>query len=283
MDGQQSRNWTDKLQTIDRRILYLILLIVIAIPTLHPINIPNDPLPMSRDLWETIDKTPPNKIVLLSSTWTKNTRGENQGQMQAILNHLMSRHIRFAVSSFDPRGTQVALNLINATAVKYNYVQGRDWVYFGYQANSMNYVKGLSVDLLETVKQDPVLKKPLRSLPVMNGIRNADDIHIVVEIAASSAQYIWIQFLKPGVKIGFACTSVMAPESIPYYSSHQLSGVLWGAKGAYDYEQINSQHGTGEWGSGRQYMGPLSAAFALVILSIIVGNVAMFASKRKKA
>lgn len=271
----------EKLQKIDRRILYLILIVVIAIPTIWPVNIPNAPLPMSRDLWNTINATPPNKIVLLSSTWTKNTRGENQGQMEAILNQLMSRHIRFAISTFDPRASQVALSLVNSVAKKYGYVYGKNWVDFGYQPNGVNYVKGISVDLIQTVKRDAVLKKPLQDLPVMKGIRNADNIQIVVEISASSSQYYWIQFLKPGVKVGFACTSVMAPEAVPYYTSHQLAGILWGAKGAYDYEQLNVEHHTGGWGSGRQYMGPLSAAFGLVIFSIFVGNLAMFLSRKR--
>jgi hypothetical protein len=272
----------DKLQKIDRRILYLILLIVIAIPTLWPVNIPNSPLRMSRDLWNTINDTPPNKMVLLSSTWTKNTRGENQGQMQAIVEQMMSRHIRFAISTFDPRGSQVALNLVQSLAKKYNYIYGQNWVSFGYQPNGVNYVKGLSVDLLATVKRDAVLKQPLSSLPVMKGIHSADNFQIVVEISAASTQYYWIQYLKPGIKVGFACTSVMAPESLPYYTSHQLAGLLWGAKGAYDYEQLNVEHHTGNWGAGRQYMGPLSAAFGLVILSILVGNIAMFSSRKNR-
>lgn len=279
--GAPGASWWDRLQHIDRRILWHILIIVVAIPTLWPINIPNAVSPMSRSLWETINATPKNKIVLLSSTWSKGTRGENQGQFVAVLHHLMSRRIRFAVSSFTPEGMQVALDRIREVAPRYDYVYGRDWVSLGYQASAGNFVKGINVDLIGTVKLDSVDKKPLGSLPVMAGIRSIDDVNIVVEFSAAATHMVWIQLLKSGVMKGFCPTSVMAPESLPYYASGQLTGVLWGAKGAYDYEQLNVEHGTGPYSFGRQYMGPLSAAFGLVIVSIVVGNLAMFASRAR--
>ena len=43
--GAQPTIW-DKLQRIDRRILYLVLLIVVGIPTLYPIRIPSPVTPM---------------------------------------------------------------------------------------------------------------------------------------------------------------------------------------------------------------------------------------------
>lgn len=273
--------WAERLQRIDRRILYLLLLIVVGIPTIRPVNIPSPVMPMSQSLWETIDKTPKEKIVLLSSTWSRGTRGENQGQMQALLSHMMSRRIRFAVSSFRPEASQVARNVIEKMAPQYDYQYGRDWVLLGFQASPPNYVKGINADFMGTVKQDAINKAPLATLPVMQGIRSIDDVHIVVEISAAGTHMYWIAFLKAGVKLGFCPTSVMAPESLPYYASGQLAGVLWGAKGAYDYEQLNVQNGTGRFALGRQYMGPLSAAFALVILSIAIGNIAMFYGRRR--
>ena len=278
--GAPRESLARKLQRIDRRILYMILFIVVGLPTIWPVNIPNAVDPMSRALWETIDRTPPGKVVLISSTWTKSTRGENKGQEEAILHHLMSRRIPFVLSAFTPQGTQVAQNLINEIAPLYHYRYGVDWISLGYQANAASFVKGINVDFVQTVKQDSVEKKPLQSFPIMSKVRNIDDIHIVVEISASASQMTWIQFNKPGIAVGFCPTSVMAPEAIPYCTSGQLAGMLWGAKGAYDYEQLNAEHHICRYASGRQYMGPLSAAFALVILSIVVGNVAMFAERR---
>jgi len=268
---------------IDRRILWLILLVVVSIPTIWPVTIPNVISPESERLWKTIDSTPPNKIVLLSSTWTKSTRGESQGQAAALLHHMMSRRIRFALSSFEPAAAQVILDLVNEIAPRYNYVYGTDWVHLGFQTDDANFVKGINVNLITTVKKDMVKKEPLETMPLMQTVRSIDDVHIVVEIAASAAHVPWIMFLKQGVKLGFCPTSVMAPEALPYVSSGQLAGLLWGAKGAYDYEQLNVQNGTGQYAFGRKYMGPLSFAFGLVILSIAIGNFAMFLTRKQPA
>lgn len=275
--------WAERLQQIDRRILYLILVVMVSIPIVYPMRIKNAVAPMSRSLWETIDQTPRNKVVLLSSTWSNSTRGENGGQCRAILEHMMSRKIRFLVSSFTPQGTKVARDIIESLSPKYGYVYGRDWVHLGFQASSNNFVKGINADFRGTVKKDVMRKAPLASFPLMSEVKSIDDVHIVVEVSASASHYVWIQFLKPGVRIGFCPTSVMAPEALPYYSSGQLCGILWGAKGAYDYEQLNVEHGTGSFGTGQRYMGPVSAAFALIIVSIAVGNIAMFSARRRSA
>jgi hypothetical protein len=280
--GPQPTIW-DKLQRIDRRILYLVLLLVVAIPTLYPVNVPSPVMPMSQALWETIDQTPKDKIVLLSSTWDRGTRGESQGQFDAIVEHLMARRIRFMISSFVPPGPANAKRRIDVLAPKYDYQYGRDWISLGFQPSQSapSFVKGMNVDIIGTVKLDSVNKKPLKDYPVMAGVRSIDDVHIVVECTASGSHLVWLQFLKSNVLLGFSSTSVMAPEALPYYASGQLSGQLWGAKGGYDYEQLNVKNGIGKFGFGRKYMGPLSFAFALVILSIVVGNVAMFMSKRQ--
>jgi len=283
----------EKLQRIDRRILWLILLIVVAAPTIVPVTVPNAIMPMSRDLWKTVDACPSNKIILLSSTWSNGTRGENKGQLDALLHHVMSKRIRFGLSSFTPEGSRVALDRIKDLARRYNYVYGTDWVSFGYQPSSTNYIKGINADLIATVKRDAIDKQPLNTLKVMRGISSIDNVHMVVELSASGSHMGWVQFLKPEVNLGFCPTSVMVPEALPYYASGQLKGLLWGAKGAYDYEQLNVENlppaelakvglkPEDLYGTGRRYMGPLSAAFALVILSIAVGNIAMFIGKRQ--
>ena len=276
----------DILQRVDRRILYLILIVVVAIPTLYPVNVPSPPTQMSRSLWDTIDKTPPDKVIILSSTWDRGTRGESQGQFDALLAHIMKRRIRFLLNSFIPPGPANAKLRIEEVSKKYgfDYQYGRDWVSLGYQVSAAapNFVKGINVDIIGTVKKDSFLKKPLAEFAVMKGIRSIDDVYMVVEITGSSSHLVWLQFLKPTVKLGFSSTSVMAPEGLPYYASGQLSGQLWGAKGGYDYEQLNVEHGiVRDYGKGARYMGPLSFAFGLVILSIVVGNIAMFMSKKQ--
>lgn len=271
----------DRLQSIDRRILWLILLVVVSLFTVFPVTVLNATDPRSKALWKTIDETPKSKMVLLSSDWSKGTRGENQGQFVAVVRHLMTRRTRFALSSFDAPSNEVAMTLLTGLAREYGYKYGTDWINFGYQASPNNYVKGINVDLIATVRTDSVEHKPLQTFPVMQGVKSLDDFHIVVEFSASAFHLTWIQFLSQDVKLGFCPTSVMAPEALAYCASGQLVGILWGAKGAYDYEQLNEQAHTGKFGIGRRYMGPLSAAFALVILSITIGNIGMFWSRSK--
>jgi hypothetical protein len=78
----------------------------------------------------------------------------------------------------------------------------------------------------------------------------------------------------------------MAGENIPYFASGQLFGMVIGAKGAFDYEDLLAQKYPDEkyvnYQSGRRYMSPLFFALLLLIVSVIVGNVAMVVLRKKE-
>ena len=127
----------DRLQTIDRRIIYAALLLVIIIPLVFPINLPTYPSKQSQDFYDTIEKVAkesPNKIVIIDGQWSPSTRGENQWQTEAVMTHLMMRHLHFAILSFDPQNNTVTqTQIVEPLAKKYGYVYGRDYVNWGFK------------------------------------------------------------------------------------------------------------------------------------------------------
>ncbi|MEO7717679.1 MAG: hypothetical protein ABIY70_15885, partial [Capsulimonas sp.] len=264
-----------KLQNIDRRVIYALLLLSIIIPLFIPkLTIPGVPSQQSKDFYstvETISKTDPDKIVIISGMWSSGTRGENKWQTQAIITHLMMRRVHFAILSFDAQNNDLTQQIAEKVARKYNYKYGEDYINWGFRPSSVFVptLKGIVSNIPGTIKKD-WHGQPLETFPVMKGIKTVKDVKAIIDITPVSSVGTWIGLVQ-GVNntpLLYAPTAVMAPESYPYLDSHQISGLLTGVKGAGDYEEL-----TGVKAFATRGAGALSLVYALIIFLVIIGNI----------
>jgi hypothetical protein len=269
-----------KLQSIDRRILYALLLVVIIVPLFLPIRLPTVTMPSTQRLYDAIESIPPNGFIIISSTWSGGTRAENMPQTIAILRHAMQRRLRVAVFSFDVQGTQLSLDIAKRLAQEYGYEYGKDWVHWGFRPQAEVVMKSMVRDIPGTFDKD-YDGKPTKDMPVMQGIRDIKDVHAIVEIAASGIYASWIGLVvgvNPDLKFGFCPTSVMVPETYPYLASGQIVGTMEGMRGAAEYESLLRKPGLASVG-----MGTISLAHVLIMLLIVIGNIGYFASRGRRS
>ncbi|MGQ9737655.1 MAG: hypothetical protein ACUVRT_07015 [Armatimonadota bacterium] len=260
----------ERLQAIDRRILYVLLLVVITFPLFVPIRLPMVTMPSTQKLYQAIESIPKGGFVIVSATWSGGTRAENMPQTEAILRHLMKRGLRIAVFSFDQQGSQFSYNIASRLAREYGYEYGKDWVHWGFRPIVGVVMKSLVRDIPGTFTTDRD-GKPTKDLPVMRGIRDIKDVDAIVEIAASGIYLDWIGLVvgaNPKLKFGFCPTAVMAPETYPYMDSGQIVGIMEGMRGAAEYEKL-----VGTAGLATKGMGSISLAHVLIMLLIIIGNI----------
>lgn len=277
----------NRLQTIDRRVIYAVLLAVILIPLFFPISLPNVPSKQSQDFYDTIEriaKESPDKMVILDGQWSPSTRGENQWQTQAIVTHLMARHLHFAILSFDTQNNTVTqAQIVDPLARRYGYVYGRDYVNWGFRpfTSFIPVVKGLVTDIPHTIKKD-YKGTPIEQVPVMKGIKTRGDISAVVEVTAGKTAETWLGLFEQNntPSFLFAPTAVTAPVYYPYLDTGQMAGMLTGIKGAGDYEGLLIDAKILDKPSfGTRAAGALSLVYALIILLIVLGNVGYYAQR----
>jgi len=273
-------------QRIDRRYLYLLLAIVVAAPFVFNVPVPAAVvLPQTRSFYDTIeqmanDPVAKNKLVILSANYGAGTLAENNTQCEAVMRHLMKRHLKFAIFAFaDPQGRELGQRVADSIQDHYGYFYGRDYVNIGYRPS------GAIVPLLKSAVRDvpgtfgnDIKGTPLAQVPVMQGIKTVNDIGLIIEITPAGTVGAWIQFFqrtgdKP-IPTLFCPTAVMAAEAFPYLKSGQLQGMLNGLSGAIEYEVL-----TGEKGFGTRASASLSYAHLLIILLIVLGNAGMFAER----
>lgn len=306
------------LMSVNRRVLYLILILASAIPLFFTIKVPDQPDDSTIDLYAKLMSIPEGSTVLLSSGWTLSTRGENMAQFDAILKVLMRRHIKFALFSISdlsaPKVAAEEISQLNLERVKKGlppYQRWNDWVSLGFFPNGDGTSNAMTVSLKkafegkEEVTPNGAVEDVFKS-PVLAGHDSLSSIPLLIGVESTAATTTYIQKLGGKIPIVFTVTGVMGPEALPYYSSGQVAGVAIGLKGALDLEtllqyginepgpdgkvMVASQHHQGQvpgfpdsdnnFGSGQSYFPTLHVSLALLILAVLVGNVGMYMQRK---
>jgi hypothetical protein len=114
----------------------------------------------------------------------------------------------------------------------------------------------------------------------MENIRVAEDIDLVISIETGTPGLPeWLrQWNDPyGVPFIVGCIGVSVPGMAPYLASGQLSALLPGLTASGEYEILIGRPGLAVAG-----LDAVSMSHLLVVALVLIGNIAYFASGRKK-
>lgn len=315
---EQKKDIWEALQNVDRRILYLILLVLTSIGVMVPRELPVEPDSSSVHVYITFMEMDPTKPVLLQSDWTNSTRGENQAHLEATLRIFMSRGIRFILYTLaDPQAPQVArnvINMINAERAGQNLSTYQPWVDYldlGFFPNAEGQAMAMRNNIRtawanrRAADTDGVMRDIFES-PVLQGVRDVEDFGLLALITASATSDVLVERLSDKLPITIQCTGVMGPQILPYVQAGQVEGVSVGLKGGYDVEYmmnygVNYPDENGDikvrfpahigqvppitegttLARGTSYYLTLHIALILLILAVAVGNLGMAVQKRR--
>ncbi len=223
-----------KLQSIDRRILYVLVAAILAVPLImRPAKHPDVIFAEVLNAYNVIDHVPPGKIVLLSNSWAAGTQAENKPQMQALMRHMFEKHIKFAVMSWDPVGSEITYNAAHEVQEAMHAKYGVDWAHLGYKTGAINaIISGIGEDFQGFMKQDK-FGTPLSKLPSVSFVKDYKQIGAVVDITSTGLIDYWIAYLTTPkhIPLIFAPTAVMSASAYSYLDSGQLRGMLNGVMG----------------------------------------------------
>ncbi|MBI2844412.1 MAG: hypothetical protein HYX78_13525 [Armatimonadetes bacterium] len=272
------------IQKIDRRIIYLLLVVVVAVPIIW--DFLRQPLEMSRDVtgvYDAVERIPKGKIAIISAYWSAGTLAENRPQTEAIMEHLFRKDVPFAIIPWDQLGTTLVYNSADKIAKEMGKEYGKDWISFGYQPIVIvgyfeQVAQAMPLDMHGTFKTDK-FDTPLSKIPMMRGIRTARDIGLLVDVTPSGTVQAWISFLGQPYKvpIAYAPTGVMVAEGYNYLDAKQIVGMLPGLIGAAKYEMLLEERGF-----ALRAANALSTSHVLIIALIVLGNVGYFLSRRQR-
>lgn len=270
-------NWANKLQNIDRRLIYVLLLISLAFPLIKPLGIPLSVNDSTKSIYEIVENlNPATDVVLLSFDYGPSSAADLHPQAVAVVEHLTKRGIKWVAVAFWADGPMMANQLITDLEARGGRY-GTDFANLGFMTGNENAIASFARDVLVIAKDDR--GNDTAGLPIMQGIKDAKDFAFVIEFAAGDPGYnaFLRQVVDPmGVKFAAGVVTVSAPAAIPFFQSGQMKGLLQGLRGAAEYEKLISSPGAGASMMDAQSMGHM-----VIIAFIFIGNIAYFLGKRR--
>jgi hypothetical protein len=267
-----------RLQQIPRAYIYLLLALVVIWQLVFPIAMPIVPSPTTLGVYDAIRKVPSDKLIVISADWDASTEAETGPQTTSIIQACLREKKRFALLTLSPpSGAKLAQDRALAATKPYGAKYGVDWVNWGYKYGYENVLMSLAKDIPQTIKAD-FNRTPLAKLDIMRGVKDIGDVGLVIEVTGlANMTEIWLGFIRGpyGTPLAAGYTAVMAPSYYPYVDSHQMSGMLVGAKGAAEMENL-----VGRPAQATRIMNVQSWAHLLIIALIIIGNVGYLLARR---
>ncbi|SHK22960.1 hypothetical protein SAMN02745227_01844 [Anaerobranca californiensis DSM 14826] len=269
--------WLEKLQRIDRKIIYAVLLAAIIIPLLFPLGIEVKVSQATQDFYNIIENLPKGSVILISYDFDAASAPELYPQAQAITRHALNKgHKIIAVATWYA-GPTFADRTFNAVAGDKEY--GKDYVNLGFKPGGGVMLNALARDIHQTFPED-VTRTKIGSIPIMQNVKNINDIDLIISLSAGdpgTRTYVEQIGSQYDVPILTGVTAVSAPGMTPYLQSGDLKSMISGLAGAAQYETLINRPGLGLGGMDAQ-----SVAHFTIIAFILVGNIAYVVTKKKK-
>jgi len=269
----------EKLQTIDRRYIYLLGWIFVLVPLLHPLGLPVSIGKYSTAYYNYLDNVPDGSVIMVTFDYGVSAMPELYPLTIATFHQLWNRDFKVVIVASWNQGPLVMDIVLKELkpAETYGKVYGEDWIELGWVPQGEIGMAALGKDIWSTKPADYIEGKPTSSYPIMQNIKTAEDIDLIVSFETGTPGLPeWVrQWNTPyGTPMIMGCIGVMVPEVAPYLQTGQLGALIPGLTASAEYEQILKHPGLATAG-----VDAISMSHLLVIILVIVGNAAYFMSK----
>jgi len=290
--GLKVLNFFEKL---DRRWVFLLMLVAVAVPILLELRFPEKPTPLVQATFDEIEKLPEGSKVLLVWDWDPASEGELAPMATAFTLHCCAKKHKMVFMALWPLGPQMIDDTVERV-IKADFphlVYGEDYVNLGFKPGNEGVIKVVVTDLRQLYTTD-AKGTNIDKIPICRDIKTVRDFDLIINVSAGyPGTKEWVQYAATPypdeVTIVSGCTGVTAPQLYPYIPE-QLPGLLGAIKGAAEYETLvldkcrneNVDINYERYGEGRRRMGPQLIAHVLMVVLIVAGNVIFFFQRRRE-
>ncbi|MBN2056536.1 hypothetical protein JW905_16545 [bacterium] len=294
-----------QIRDLDRRIIYLIILLSVVIPLVTGLRLPTTVTPEVQRIFDKVESlVGTGKAVLISIDYDPSTQPELQPMTTALTRHCVLRGVPVIGITNVLTGMGLGIDAMTTVAAEYNATNGEDWSFLGFQTPPVVVMLGIGEDIKSVYPSD-YYGTPSSEIPMLQRITNYDDIGLLVSIAGNTMPKAWVTYAgtRYNVPVATGVTAVSATDFYPYLQTGQFLGMMGGIKGAAEYEklldELDRKLGTYEPRMegfdaatrlkyendryrARRAMNPQSVAHIVIIAFILLGNITYFLFDRKE-
>lgn len=281
---QKPKTFNQKLMSLDRRWVFLVLAIFVVVPLIAGVKVPPTVSKEVRDIYNFVESIEPGQNLVISIDYDPNALAELHPMTYAVLEQALSKKIKVITLTLSQNGAgmaeQAVRDIVDSVEVYHGFrpEYGKDYVFLGYRPYFALVILGMGQNFRIPYPED-YYNNPLDSLPMMQRVQNYDQVAGVIEITGSNVADAWIAYGngRYGVKVALGLTGVSASDYYPFYQSEQIVGLMGGMKGAAEYEILTKNPGP-----ALEAMGVQTFAHIVIIVFIIIGNIGFFLDKRQQ-
>lgn len=266
----------ERLLNIDRRIIYVVLAVVVAIPLVRPIGLPFGITAQTKKAFDAVEKLSPGDVAVFDFGYDPGGAAEVHPQAQAFFSHCMQKGVRVIAFSLNQQGPRFAEMVWNEWKDKKEY--GKDFVNLGYIAGGETALASFAKNIPGFTAKD-YYGKPTAGMKVFEGVNTAADVDLFISISTSTILPFIQYFQGPyGKPVTGGAVGVQISRYQSYADAGQLQGYLGSLRGAAEYEKLLKSPG-----KATASMDAQSAAHLLIAILIVLGNIGEFVSRKTKA
>ncbi len=286
MTTEQPTIW-EKMGKLDRRWIFLVIAVTVAIPMFLGIDFSAIPAPMVINLYKKIEALPPGSKVLVSFDYGPSTVPENQPMADAIVWHLLKKHCKVYFmatwATGEAQASKTTEEVITTALPDVKY--GVDYIDLGFKAGGAGLMNTLYTNFKRMYTTDRTLKD-INTFPIMEKIESLKSFDMILSVSSGSPGLKeWIQFVgdRGNIPLAGGVTAVQAMELYPYYP-RQMFGLMAGLQGAAEYESIviKNYPEFAPMKTALKKMAPQTVAHLAIIIFIVMGNITYFSTKKKR-
>ncbi len=295
-------NFLEKLDSLDRRIIFLIIALVVLIPLLVPLGLPVETTQLTEDAFYALDDLPEDAKVLISFEYGPSTKPEIHPMAISVLRHLFSKGNQVIVMCLWPDGLFMANEALEFVARdEFDLVYGEDYVNLGYRPGNEAVIKGITKSFEANFSVDSK-GIPITAIPIMDDIQTAKDVDFIFSLSAGYPGAIeWVLYAGDPLQVPVSSgnTSIQVNQLLPYVKSGQMRGIVAGMPGAAEYETLVIEKIQNEEGlltekamtllpnfmerrNATKFMDAQSIAHLVIVLFIIIGNVSFYVKRKNQ-
>jgi len=267
----------EKMNRVDRRILYLIFALSIAGAMLRPVVLPLPIAAATRAYYAEIEQLGPDDIVLLEVGYGPIAAADIHPSVVAVATHLARREVKVVLMSVWADGPMFSAQIVDHLT-RLGRVYGEHMVDFGFRAGGEGTIAALGRDFRSVMTHD-VIGNSIDTFDWLDQVRTANDFSIILASSGGTpGPPEWIrQVTDPlGIPLGGMVGAIMKPSQIPFVQSGQMFGILGGMRDAAEYEYL-----TRKPGDGTRSLGALMFAHIVILVFLAMSNIGYFATKKK--
>jgi hypothetical protein len=285
------------LNQLDRRWIFLTMLLAVAAPLLSGFTSPAAPSPETRAVFDAIESLDSGSRIGLSIDYDPSSEAELHPMTIALIRHCCLKRHKMVFVTLWPTALPVidraVRQVIETEFADLGLVYGMDYVLLGYQPGEQIAIQVLANDIRKSKTRDD-RGQSLDALPIMKEIRGLKDLDVLVDVSAGyPGAKEWVQYAgaTTGLPIAAGSVGVQVPMLLPYLPK-PLIGLIGALRGAVEYETALSETYPERFQSsgkgkrvplanlGQRRMGPQLWAHLLIVALILLGNTLHVTTRR---